>query len=127
MKTCFVYLFFLTFFIASCNRSKNIEGFDQVKWKEDFNACKNQRPELARILLNQKDELKKLDDDAITDLLGTPERMRQFPKGEKKYIYFLYPGKQCINDTSGAEGKKLVIEFDAIGNPKIIRESTQDY
>ena len=39
----------------------------------------------------------------------------------------MYPGSQCTGDTSNAEGKKLVIEFDALGKPRIIRESFIDY
>ncbi len=77
--------------------------------------------------MDKKAQLKQFDDDAIADLLGPPERNRQFARGKKNYIYFIYPGKQCENDTTGIEGKKLVIEFDALGKPRIIRESNIDY
>jgi hypothetical protein len=104
-----------------------MEGFDEKAWKEDYNACKNQRGELVKVLMDKKETLKEFDDDAITELLGAPERNRQFSRGRKNYIYFLYPGSQCEKDTSHIEGKKLVIEFDALGNPRIIRESYIDY
>ncbi|HSZ26239.1 MAG TPA: hypothetical protein VK766_10985 [Cytophagaceae bacterium] len=106
---------------------KKIEGFDDKVWKEDHHACENRRGEWSKVLIAKKDELKKFDDDAITDLLGMPDRNRQFPKGKKSYIYFLYPGSQCTGDTSHKEGRKLVIEFDPIGMPSIIRESNLDY
>jgi hypothetical protein len=127
MRTYFCIIIFLTLFYSSCSQQKTLEGFDEKAWKADRNACKNQRSELVKILLAKKDELKKFDDDAISDLLGSPERNRQFTKGRKNYIYFLYPGNQCDNDTSKNEGKKLVIEFDPIGNTSMIRESNLDF
>ena len=127
MKSSFISISISFLFLVSCNQSVKIEGFDDKIWKEDYNACSNRRAELWKILSTKKDELKKLDDDAIADLLGSPERNRQFPKGKKNYIYFLYPGKQCEGDTGKPEGKKLVIEFDAIGKASMIRESFLDY
>jgi hypothetical protein len=82
---------------------------------------------LVKVLIDKKEALKKFDDNAIAELLGKPERNRQFARGRKIYIYFAYPGSQCEHDTTGQEGKKLVIEFDALGYPRIIRESFIDY
>jgi hypothetical protein len=128
MRVSFCILISILLFFSSCTQKKTLEGFDEKAWKEDYNACKNQRGELAKVLLDKKDELKKFDDDAITELLGAPERNRQFARGKKNYIYFLYPGSQCENNrTKEEEGKKLVIEFDALGRPRIIRESQIDY
>ncbi|HVD97157.1 MAG TPA: hypothetical protein VNB90_03060 [Cytophagaceae bacterium] len=118
---------FTALLISSCQSQVKLEGFDDKAWKADYNACDNRRGELGKQLIEKKDALKKFDDDAITELLGAPERNRQFARGEKSYIYFLYPGKQCEGDTTGKEGKKLVIEFDALGKPRIIRESFIDY
>ncbi len=127
MKSTFVFISLIIILFISCKRSEVIKGFDEKAWKEDYNACKNQRAELWKILITKKEELKKLDDDAIVDLLGSPERNRQFSKGKKNYIYFLYPGSQCEGDIGKSEGKKLVIEFNAVGKPSIIRESFLDY
>ncbi len=111
----------------SCRQGNPLDGFDDKAWKEDYNACGNRREELGKVLLEKKEALKKFDDDAIAELLGSPERNRQFPRGKKNYIYFLTPGKQCTSDSTGKEGKKLIIEFDALGYPRIIRESFIDY
>jgi hypothetical protein len=127
MKYTLLFSGLITALFFSCQSQNSLDGFDDKTWKADFNACKNQRAALLESLLAQKDKLKQFDDDAITDLLGAPERNRQFARGKKNYIYFLYPGKQCEQDTSGKEGKKLVIEFDALGKPRIIRESYIDY
>ncbi len=127
MRNSFCIIIFITLFLVSCTQKKTLEGFDEKAWKEDYFACKNQRAALAKVLLDKKDQLKEFDDDAITDLLGAPERNRQFARGKKNYIYFLHPGSQCEKDSSTAEGKKLVIEFDALGKPRIIRESYIDY
>jgi len=127
MKIKISFLAIFSVLILSCNRSKSIEGFDQKLWKEDMNACKNLRVELVKVLLIKKEELKQFDDDAMIDLLGTPDKIRQFARGEKNYIYFVQSGSQCSEKTSSVkEGKKLVIEFDSVGEPKIIRESLLD-
>jgi hypothetical protein len=127
MKTAVAFIFLSVVFFVSCQSTSTIEGFDDKAWKEDHNACKNKRAGLWKILNEKKEQLKELDDDAISNLLGSPERNRQFPKGKKNYIYFLYPGSQCEGDTGKTEGKKLVIEFDALGKPRIIRESYLDF
>jgi hypothetical protein len=127
MKSYFVFISLITASLLSCKQSNTIEGFDEKAWKEDYNACTNKRVELWKILSTKKEVLKNLDDDAIVDVLGSPERNRQFSKGKKNYIYFLYPGSQCKGDTGKLEGKKLVIEFNAVGKPSIIRESFLDY
>lgn len=123
-------LFFFLLSIAAltaCRQNSALEGFDAKTWREDYNACRNRRAALIESLLSKKEQLKQFDDDAISELLGTPERNRQFARGRKNYIYFVYPGSQCEGDTTGKEGKKLVIEFDALGKPRIIRESFIDY
>ena len=127
MKIQLITISIILFSIIACNQSKKIDGFDDVAWKADHNACSNKRGELVKILINKKDALKELDDDAVSNLLGPPERNRQFARGKKNYIYFIFPGSQCNGDTNKAEGKKLVIEFDALGKPRIIRESFIDY
>ena len=127
MKRVSIFSTIIGIFLISCSQPDKIEGFDEEKWRQDYNGCTNKRAELVKILLNNKEKLKKYDDDAITALLGAPERNRQFARGKKNYIYFIYPGKQCIGSTIADEGKKLVIEFDALGYPRIIRESQIDY
>jgi hypothetical protein len=127
MRNSFFIIIFIILFHSACTQTKTLEGFDEKAWKEDYFACKNQRSELVKVLMDKKEQLKKFDDDAITELLGAPERNRQFARGKKNYIYFLYPGSQCKKDTGKTEGKKLVIEFDALGKPRIIRESFIDY
>ncbi len=127
MKTIFVFLLLLSLGMASCQTEGSLEGFDDKTWREDANACGNKRGTLLKSLLDKKEALKKLDDDAISALLGKPERNRQFARGKKNYIYFIYPGKQCQGDTTGKEGKKLVVEFDSIGGVSIIRESNLDF
>ena len=122
-----LYTGLIALLFCACQSQNSLEGFDDKAWKADFNACNNQRGALLESLMTQKEKLRQFDDDAITELLGAPERNRQFARGKKNYIYFLYPGKQCEGDTTGKEGKKLVIEFDALGKPRIIRESYIDY
>jgi hypothetical protein len=125
-KTSFLFLTSV-FLITACKPNVSIDGFDSDAWKADKNGCNNQRTALAEVLMTQKEELKKLDDDAIFHLLGTPERNHQHLRGKKNYIYFIQPGSQCSNDTTKSEGKKLIIEFDALGHPRIIRETMFDY
>ncbi len=127
MKNIVVLFSISSLFFVGCNQSKTIDGFDDKAWKADHNACGNKRAELVKILIDKKDQLRELDDDAVAALLGSPERNRQFARGKKNYIYFMYPGSQCNGDTTKVEGKKLVIEFDALGKPRIIRESFIDY
>jgi hypothetical protein len=109
----------LSILLISCNQK--IDGFDDDLWRKDSKGCNGNRKELVAILLKNKETLKKFDDDALSNLLGTPERNNQLIRGKKNYIYFIEPGRQCSNNAKIIEGKKLVIEFDALGKPRIIR------
>ncbi len=127
MTNSFNYIIISSILFLSCTKELKIEGFETTKWKNDYMGCMNTRKEMVPILLANKEQLKTFNDDAISALLGAPERNRQFARGKKNYIYFIEPGKQCENSPSSIEGKKLVIEFDALGYPRIIRESQLDY
>jgi len=121
---------FLLFFVGillfnACQ--KKIEGFDDVTWRADHKGCQGTREKMAELLIEKKELVKNLDDNALASLLGDPERNRQLTRGKKNYIYFIQPGNQCQGDSSLKEGKKLIIEFDALGFPRVIRTSYIDF
>lgn len=106
------FFFGMLIILAGCS-TPDIEGFDKEIWMNDRKACNGKRSEQAKILLKNKDQIKGMDDDKVIDLLGKPERTQQFERGKKNFVYYIEPGNQC--GTQEKEGKKLVVEINAVG------------
>ena len=83
MKIQLLVLSILTFSFFSCNQEKKIEGFDDKAWRDDHNACSNNRRNLVKILLSKKEVLKEFDDDAVSALLGLQKETVNLLEGKR--------------------------------------------
>ncbi|HEY8401724.1 MAG TPA: hypothetical protein VIK89_10700 [Cytophagaceae bacterium] len=106
---------------SSCSSDLEIEGFNSEIWKKDKKACLDNRKNELKVLLEKKEILKGESDSDILKLLGKPDEINQGSRGKKYFIYYIEPGAQCTS-SPGKTGKKMVIEFDALGRARMIRE-----
>jgi hypothetical protein len=108
------------FILSSCGRSlPDIDGMDEVQWKNDKNGCAGIRAIMADTLLSQKEKLLSLSELGIVDVLGKPDQQELYKRNQKFYYYFIKPSPDC-NLPSRANSLRLVIRFNAMGLAKEI-------
>lgn len=105
-------------FLLSCNQAAMLQGFDSEQWKDDEGGCNNQRLELVDEIMIRKAELKGLNQNEITAVLGKANRHELYSRNKKAFVYFVSGGPNCENKKENPE--KLVIRFDGIGRAKEI-------
>lgn len=104
--------------LSACNTNvgDRIHGnFDATKWKNDPNACKNERFEMVEAIKEAKPRLVQLGEADIRKVLGKPDNVELFSRSQKFYLYYIVPGGQCPESTGEAKGKSLEISLDALG------------
>ncbi|HBH24228.1 MAG TPA: hypothetical protein DDY13_12490 [Cytophagales bacterium] len=113
MKNWWMLFLLMVFFLGTCGRKKQIEGFDSDKWIADKMACQEQRSEMRKDLLRIKYKLRGLNTDEIEDVLGKPDAQELYRRNQKYYIYYLEPAPEC--DTYQDQTTKVYIRFTAVG------------
>jgi outer membrane protein assembly factor BamE (lipoprotein component of BamABCDE complex) len=107
----------LIFILLACSGpSPSFEGIDWTVWKEDADACKNQRAQYIEPLSRQLGKLKGLSEMEVVKLMGKPDQNELYKRNQKFYHYFLKPGLPCAKSDSGVS--KLTVRFNAIGLAK---------
>ena len=115
MQKFFIGLLFLVIF-NSCAPTPSIEGFDSEIWKDDPNACKNQREEFYEILNSQKSLLLSLDYDSVIDLFGKPDERDLYERGQWFYYYYFTPGPACDSNLQRDAVPRMILRFSAQGD-----------
>ena len=111
MKKYLILLSTITF--LSCNRSPELNGFDQDKWQSDTEGCKGYRTTLIDTLLQQKDQLHGLSQNQIGQFLGKADKHELYERSQKFFIYNVEPGNNCSN-TEGDYYRALYIRFNSL-------------
>ena len=112
-------LIFVLITFTSCGPSTpELKGFDRNKWKNDQNGCNQQREDLCKIVLANKDQLLGLGEMDIIEVLGNPDQQELYSRNQKFYRYYLTPNQKCSAPSSIV--KKLVVRFNAVGLAKEI-------
>lgn len=107
--TCFAWLAIF----SGCHQQKDLEGFDEEKWKSDGQGCLGHRSEMIEAVRNVKQKLKGMSQEGIQAVLGKPTRHELYRRNQKFFIYQVGPGAQCQNGSANAT--ILEIRFDALG------------
>lgn len=106
-------LFLLTLFslsIISCsNKEIDLPNFDELSWQKDKNGCEGIRSEMRENLIKVKSELKGLNGDEITNILGKPNKTDLASRNQKYFIYNISCPKEL------EEVSTLSIRFNATG------------
>lgn len=100
---------------TGCNKTVDINNFDEVAWKTDKMACNGKRSGLVNDLLSERKEFIDLTQQEIVATLGMPEKQELYTRGQKFFIYHLTPGPDCKSKSSDSEKEKfLYIRFSAL-------------
>ncbi len=117
MKKIIICLYLLSFF--GCKQVEKLDEVDIKIWKNDKLACKNERKNMVKPIVNQKEKLKGLGQNAIMKLLGKPDYQELQGRNQRTYIYFYEKGEPCekpnnvINYANLSTSKILKIRFNA--------------
>lgn len=111
-----LYLVSFLLMLSACSSTPKIEGFDSENWKNDPNACENQREEYYELLLAQKSTLLSLDYDAVIKLFGKPDERDLYERGQWFYYYYFNPGPACDASISRDEVPRMILRFSAQGD-----------
>lgn len=104
------------FLLSNCTSHPEIPGFDSEAWKSDKYGCEGKRVELGKILIENKEQLLEMKENAILSFLGRPDENELYTRDQKFYTYFIEPSYHC----EGVEGTKedadhLLLRFNSIG------------
>ncbi len=112
---------------VSCNAKKdNIEGLATEMWKADAYGCLNQRADLEKSFMDNKEKLKGYSQKEMMQLLGKPDEVELYKRSQKFFIYYLSPGPQCNRQRlQNNRPKSLFIRFSAmdVSNEIFIRSN----
>lgn len=99
----------------SCTKQPNLAGLDLETWKNDRNACKNQRLGMVEKLKSLRGELKGVSANDMDDYLGKPDIQQLSDRNQKYYVYFLEKGSQCQDIKQAGKSLTMAIRFSAMG------------
>ncbi len=102
----------LIIFLFGCN-DISINDFDKEIWKNDKNACKNQRASQIDALIAHKNLILGFSQQEVVDLLGRPDKNELYSRGQKFYLYSILPNEFC---SSSSSVKTLRIRFNALNS-----------
>lgn len=111
-------LLFITTILAftNCSQEIKIDGFDAESFKLDKHACAGTRLKLEPQLIEAQEQLKGYNQIEITKLLGKPDKIEIYKRGQRFFIYFLEKGPSCSNEKLTKYPKSLFIRFSALNN-----------
>jgi outer membrane protein assembly factor BamE (lipoprotein component of BamABCDE complex) len=102
--------------LLACSQSNELDQFNSDAWIADTNGCNNTRAALIQPLLDNKAALEGLGQEAIKDILGSPDRHELYSRNKKAFIYYVSPSPDCGSES--ASDQRLIIRFDGIGRAK---------
>lgn len=111
-----LYLVSFLLMLSACSSTPKIEGFNSETWKNDPNACENQREDYYELLLAQKSTLLSLDYDAVIKLFGKPDERDLYERGQWFYYYYFNPGPACDASISREQVPRMILRFSAQGD-----------
>lgn len=103
---------------ASCNPEKvsHIQSsFPLDIWKQDRGGCSGKRVPLEELFKSNKEEIKGLTINEITDLFGKPDQQLLTNRQQKYYIYFFEAGPHCSDIRNETSARCVALRFSALG------------
>jgi outer membrane protein assembly factor BamE (lipoprotein component of BamABCDE complex) len=86
-----------------------LKDFDRESWVKEVNGCGDQRIEMVPQILAQKENLKRLQQPDIIELLGSPDKHELYKRNQKFFIYYT----SCYQENK--KTSYLQIRFNALG------------
>lgn len=103
----------------SCTTNPDLGKFDNNQWKKDKNGCLGIRSGQLDNLLEVKDNLLNVSESEIRLLLGVPDKINLYTRGQKFLIYYIDPTTDC-NQQDSDGSRKLVLRASSINTIKAV-------
>lgn len=95
----------------SCSISqKEFTKIDSNSWKSDTSGCSGYRLDNYNEVIDEKDVILGLNESQLKSLLGAPNQINLYNRGQKFFVYYV----EC-HDPSSSSTKSIRIRFSAIG------------
>ena len=107
--------------LTSCETTPpDITGLDYEKWKLDKYGCEGDRMDMVRVFIENKDKFLRFRQNQIIDILGKPDNLTLYERGQTIYFYYIMYHPNCPYVSYRAEEQrvKLEIRFDALNRSK---------
>lgn len=102
-------------FLGACGLGMpQLEGFDRELWQSDFKACQQRRVQCSEALLMQKHKLLDCSPRQVRWLLGKPDEVRLYRRGQYFYVYYLTSGWQCDSSRYTQPGRRIELRFSSL-------------
>ncbi len=113
----YVTLLFLTFLILqSCTTNPDTGNLDTDAWKKDRDGCMGKRAEVLDDFMAVKENFKNVTENEVRALLGLPDAINLYDRGQKFLIYHIDPSEKCDQTTD--QHRKIVIRISSIHTVK---------
>lgn len=107
--------------LTSCDTTPpDIPGMDYKKWELDKYGCNGDRMKMVRLLIENKEKFFKYRQNQIIDILGKPDNLTLYKRGQTIYFYYIKYHPNCPEIPYRAEEEmvKLELRFDALNRSK---------
>lgn len=111
----FFALILFSFFLVSCTKQPDLQGFDLDRWRADRGGCRGQRAAQGDQVRALREELKGVSANDFAKLFGKPDINQLADRNQKYYVYFLEPGPHCQDIKQPSNARSVAIRFSAIG------------
>ena len=114
MRTTFL---LFTVAVLSCSPQVDLPNLDQEAFASDVNGCRSIRASMIENLKKDKNLLKGLNQEQVTEVLGKPDQNELYKRNQKFFIYHLTP-TNCSHQIVTTTHQYLSIRFNATGLAK---------
>ncbi|MDA0194559.1 MAG: hypothetical protein O2951_05845 [Bacteroidetes bacterium] len=90
-----------------------IDNFNASNWREDKFGCRGNRQDQLAALQENKDVLLGLNQNEMSEILGSPDEHELYERNQKFFYYYITPGSGC--DQAKPNPIRLQIRFSAMG------------
>ena len=107
--------------LTSCiTTAPKIDNLDYEKWELDKFGCSGERMKMVRLLVENKEEFFRYRQNQIIDILGKPDNLTLYERGQTIYFYYIKYHPNCPNVPYRAEEERIKLElrFDALNRSK---------
>ena len=107
--------------LTSCETTRpDIAGLNYEKWELDKYGCEGDRMDMVRLVIENKDKFLRFRQNQIIDILGKPDNLTLYDRGQTIYFYYIMYHPNCpdVSYRDEMERVKLEIRFDALNRSK---------
>ena len=84
--------------LISCETTPpKIDNLDYEKWELDKFGCSGERMKMVRLLVENKEEFFRYRQNQIIDILGKPDNLTLYERGQTIYFYYIKYHPNCPN------------------------------